>query len=81
MKKILLPVLLLSLFSMSVMADTFVRGHFRSNGTYVTPHYRSNSNKTKLDNFSTKGNFNPYTGKKGTKKIKTFSYEYDSLFK
>lgn len=48
------------------MADVHVRGHYRSNGTYVQPHYRSSPNGTVLDNYSTKGNVNPYTGKEGT---------------
>ncbi len=47
--------------------DTYVRGYTRSDGTYVAPHYRSNPNSTQADNWSTIGNVNPYTGKKGTK--------------
>ena len=50
-------------------AVIWVKGYYR-NGTYVSPYYRTNSNNTKLDNWSTKGNINPYTGKKGTIKIK-----------
>lgn len=49
-----------------VAADTGVRGHYRSNGTYVAPHYRTAPNSTRLDNHSTKGNVNPHTGKVGT---------------
>lgn len=48
------------------MAAVHVKGYFKSNGTYVQPHYRSSPNGTALDNFSTKGNINPYTGKEGT---------------
>lgn len=44
-----------------------VNGYYKKNGTYVQPYYRSNPNSTKLDNYSTKGNINPYTGKIGTK--------------
>ena len=44
-----------------------VRGYVRSNGTYVAPHMQTNPNSTRLDNWSTKGNVNPYTGKAGTK--------------
>lgn len=47
-------------------ADSYVRGHFRSDGTYVQPYHRSNPNNSMLDNYSTKGNYNPYTGEKGT---------------
>ena len=44
-----------------------VRGHGTSKGTYVAPHRATNPNSTKFDNWSTKGNVNPYTGKVGTK--------------
>lgn len=43
-----------------------VRGYFKpSTGKYVVPYFKTTPNKTKIDNFSTKGNYNPYTGKKG----------------
>ena len=48
-------------------AQTYVGGYTKKNGTYVAPHYRSSPNKTQRDNYSTYGNYNPYTGKKGTK--------------
>ena len=44
-----------------------VKGYIKKNGTYVTPHRRTSPSKTKRDNWSTKGNMNPYTGKEGTK--------------
>jgi len=50
----------------SAVADNYVRGYTRGNGTYVQPHYQTAPNTTKFDNYSTKGNFNPYTGKAGT---------------
>jgi hypothetical protein len=46
---------------------THVKGHMKKNGTYVAPHDRTAPNKTKTDNWSTKGNVNPETGKAGTK--------------
>lgn len=46
-----------------------VNGYTRKDGTYVAPHYRSAPNSTKADNWSTKGNVNPYTGKPGTKPL------------
>jgi hypothetical protein len=48
-------------------AAVAVKGYTRKDGTYVAPHYRSATNSTKNDNYSTKGNVNPYTGKEGTK--------------
>ena len=45
----------------------YVQGYTRSDGTYVPGYYATNPNSTKLDNYSTKGNINPWTGKPGTK--------------
>jgi hypothetical protein len=44
-----------------------VRGHSKKDGTRVAPHHATNPNKSKRDNWSSKGNRNPYTGKEGTK--------------
>ena len=44
---------------------TTVSGYSRSNGTYVQPHVRTMPNTTNWDNFSTKGNYNPFTGSTG----------------
>ena len=44
---------------------TTVSGYTRSNGTYVESHVRTMPNNTNWDNFSTKGNSNPYTGSTG----------------
>lgn len=44
-----------------------VRGYTTKSGTYVAPHHRTNPNATRSDNWSTKGNVNPYNGRIGTK--------------
>lgn len=44
-----------------------VSGYTRKDGTYVAPSHATNPNGTRLDNWSTKGNVNPHTGKEGTK--------------
>ena len=44
-----------------------VRGYTRRDGTYVAPHQQTNPNSTRLDNWSTRGNVNPYTGQIGTR--------------
>lgn len=62
-----LSLVMATLISTTAHADTYVRGYTRSNGTYVQPHYRSDSNGTKMDNWSTRGNTNPYTGESGHK--------------
>jgi hypothetical protein len=46
--------------------DVSVRGYFRSNGTYVQPHYRSAPDGNPYNNWSFPGNTNPYTGKTAT---------------
>ena len=43
------------------------RGYTKDNGTYVQPYQSTNPNSTQTDNFSTKGNTNPYTGQSGTR--------------
>ena len=44
---------------------TTVSGYYRSNGTHVNSHVRTMPNSTNWDNFSTKGNSNPFTGSTG----------------
>jgi hypothetical protein len=44
-----------------------VKGYTRKDGTYVQPHYRSAPDGNFQNNWSTKGNFNPYNGKEGTR--------------
>ena len=72
MKKIF-AIFLLSIifyFGLFSIADAIVRvrGYVKpSTGRYVAPSYRTSPNKYKWDNYSTRGNINPYTGKKGYK--------------
>jgi hypothetical protein len=47
--------------------DVYVQPHARNDGSYVQPHYRSAPNESRYDNYSTRGNYNPYTGKAGTR--------------
>lgn len=47
--------------------DRHVRGHIRKDGVYVQPHSRTAPNRTQRDNYSSKPNVNPYTGKGGMK--------------
>jgi hypothetical protein len=44
-----------------------VRGYTKKNGTVVAPHHATNRDNSKSNNWSHKGNVNPYTGKRGTK--------------
>lgn len=45
-----------------------VGGYTKRDGTYVAPHRRSNPDSSLNNNWSTKGNSNPYTGATGTKR-------------
>lgn len=72
MKKLLLLALVLGLFSFTTVDARTIRvnGYYKpSTGTYVNSYYRTSPNSTKSDNYSTKGNYNPYTGKSGTVKL------------
>jgi len=64
MKKLVLLTAIFSFISSLAFAG-HVSGYTRKDGTYVQPHYRSDPNSSKFDNYSTKGNTNPYTGEKG----------------
>lgn len=44
-----------------------VGGYIKRDGTYVPPHMRTAPNATKTDNWSSRPNVNPYTGRRGTK--------------
>lgn len=58
-------VILLALLSFKSLADQQVNGYTRQDGTYVAPYMRSNPNSFRFDNFSSQGNYNPYTGQRG----------------
>jgi len=47
--------------------STHVSGYTKSNGTRVAPANRSRADRSKANNYSTKGSMNPYTGKSGTR--------------
>lgn len=59
-----------------------VRGYTKRDGTYVQPHLRSSKDGNFNNNWSTKGNYNPYTGEPGYKAYPGptgFSYSIPSL--
>lgn len=80
MKKFLvLSLLILAVGQVSFSAD-YTRGYFRSKGTYVNGYYKSSPNYTKMDNYSTRGNYNPYTGRQGTVNPYSYSNTYKSNY-
>lgn len=79
MKRLITTLIVLAIvFSVanSVQAAVYVKGYFRSNGTYVQPHYRSNPDGNFYNNWSTYPNINPYTGVQGTKRTPSYSSGY-----
>ncbi len=66
MKMLIVIGLALTGTAAGAQSSHWVNGYERSNGTYVQGHEQSNPNSTKLDNYSTQGNVNPYTGQTGT---------------
>ena len=67
MRTIVLLVGLLVAMLPAYAADHAVRGHVKKDGTYVAPSRATNPNRTQRDNYSSKPNVNPYTGKQGTR--------------
>ena len=68
MKKYLvfLFIALMAVTATMAQSHKYQRGYTRkSTGTYVTSHYKTRSDRTNHNNFSTRGRSNPYTGSKG----------------
>lgn len=51
----------------TAIADNYTNGYMRKDGTYVQPHYQTAPDRNPYNNYSTKGNTNPYTGQAGTR--------------
>jgi hypothetical protein len=64
---------LIALATPATAGDTSVGGYIRRDGTYVQPHYRSAPDGDRSNNWSTRGNVNPYTGQPGTRSPDNFS--------
>lgn len=52
--------------SLCASAQQYVPGYFRADGTYVQGYYRTAPDHSRYNNYSTRGNVNPYTGRAGT---------------
>lgn len=66
MKTITIIATALLIASPAVAKTVSVKPHITKQGVYKPPSYRTAPNNTKIDNFSSKPNVNPYTGKSGT---------------
>ncbi len=73
MRKLILTTVPVLLTTTIAHADVRVNGYWRDSNsdgfkdTYVSPHFRSRPDGNPFNNWSTKGNINPYTGQMGTK--------------
>jgi hypothetical protein len=62
----------LTLIAITLAASAFGQGyHYNNgyvdrNGVYHPGHYQTNPNNNPWDNWSTRGNYNPFTGQPGT---------------
>ncbi len=65
MKKLFVAIL--ASLVMTSWAQVYVKPHVKRDGTFVQGHYRSGPNQSNADNYGTRGNYNPYTGKFGTR--------------
>ena len=61
------PVTSFGLGTGSNLNNVYVNGYRRNDGTYVKSHVRSKADSSFRNNYSTKGNTNPRTGKPGTR--------------
>jgi hypothetical protein len=58
-------IIILSSALSQLHADTYVSGYYRKDGTYVEPLHRTESDGNRFNNYSSQGNYNPYTGQTG----------------
>lgn len=54
----------------SKSSSTRVRGYTTRSGHYVNSYHRTTRDSTQRNNYSARGNYNPYTGKTGTRSAK-----------
>ena len=65
--KLVLAICAIMVIALPASSQQYVNGYTRSNGTSVQGYYRSTADSTTSNNYSTKGNYNPYTGQAGTR--------------
>lgn len=63
---LLAGIVLLLLAGTALAQDQSVGGYYRRDGTYVAPYHRTTPNQYRYDNYSSQGNFNPWTGQPGS---------------
>jgi hypothetical protein len=85
MKQIILSLTLVfafsPLFSQVNSSYRIQNGYYKpSTGTYVMPHFKTTTNNTNWDNYSTTPNYNPWNGNSGyrARDYSTDAYNYGS---
>ena len=81
MKKIIFTISFIMISALaSAQSSTYVNGYTKSDGTYVQGYYKTTTDNTNTNNYSTQGNTNSYTGESGTraKDYSTQAYNYGS---
>jgi hypothetical protein len=67
MKKTIAAALLAALAAPTfAQGSHYVQPHVTRNGTFVQGHMQTNPDSSRLNNWSSQGNVNPYTGQSGT---------------
>jgi hypothetical protein len=66
MKKLWMGLIILGFMGSVCLADEYVNGYYKKNGTYVQPYHRTSPDNNPYNNYSTQGNTNPYNGNRGT---------------
>jgi hypothetical protein len=66
MKKLIFILTIVLIAVTALAKDVYVSGYTRSDGTYVAPYHRQSPDNNPYNNYSSKGNYNPYTGEAGT---------------
>jgi len=54
------------LLPLTAQAQEYTNGYYRSNGTYVQGYYHTAPDGNPYNNYSSRGNTNPYNGQNGT---------------
>jgi hypothetical protein len=62
----LLVAVALAPYLAQAQSSHYVRPHVNRDGTYVEGHRQTNPDGNRMNNWSTQGNYNPYTGQAGT---------------
>lgn len=65
-----LVVYILHPFQAMAAGNHRVNGYTKKNGTHVSSHRATNRSSTQRDNWSSKPNSNPYTGRRGVKEAR-----------